>query len=250
MKQPSKVRPAATESPAEPAAEPAAVLNGDLAADRGDVTRQKLLTAAIDVFGQYGFDGTTTRALASAAGVNLQAIPYYFGGKEGLYLATADHLATLITSHLGSRRQQVQARLAAIAAEGRRVSRDEARELLTVLLHTLAEVMVSEKSRAWARFLLREQMAPTAAFSRVSEAVMQPTLEAVRRLVGVLLDEPPTSERVRLRAISLVGSIMVFRVANAAALRQLEWAEMGPRELDAIRALVAEIVRSIDRGVV
>jgi hypothetical protein len=93
-------------------------------------------------------------------------------------------------------------------------------------------------------------MAPTEAFSRVYEAVMQPTLEAVRRLVGVLLDEPPTSERVRLRAISLVGSIMVFRVANAAALRQLEWAEMGPRELDAIRALVAEIVRSIDRGVV
>jgi len=79
---------------------------------------------------------------------------------------------------------------------------------------------------------------------------MQPMLEAVRRLVGVLLDDAPTSERVRLRALSLVGSIMVFRVANAAALRQLEWAEMGPRELDAIRDLVAEIVRSIDRGVV
>ena len=216
--------------------------------ERGDATRQKLLTAAIDVFGQYGFDGTTTRALASAAGVNLQAIPYYFGGKEGLYLAAAEHLATLISSHVGGVRQQVQARLAAIQAEGRPVTRDEARELLSILLSTLAEVMVSEKSRPWARFLIREQMAPTEAFSKVYDGVMRPMLEAIRRLVSILLEAPPTSERVALRALSVIGSVMVFRVANAAALRQLEWSEMGPRELDAIRELVGEIVRSLDGG--
>jgi AcrR family transcriptional regulator len=221
---------------------------GESAGDRGDATRQKLLIAAIDVFGQYGFDGTTTRALASAAGVNLQAIPYYFGGKEGLYLAAADHLAATIASHVGGRRQQVQARIAEIQGEGRAVTHDEARELLTSLLHTLAEVMVSEKSRTWARFLIREQMAPTEAFSRVYESVMRPMVEAVRRLVAILLDEPPTTERVRLRALSLIGSVMVFRVANAAALRQLEWTEMGPREIDAIRALVAEIVQALNAG--
>ncbi len=220
----------------------------DAAGDRGDVTRQKLLTAAIDVFGQYGFDGTTTRALASAAGVNLQAIPYHFGGKEGLYLAAADHLATTIASHVSGHRQQVQARLAEIQSEGRPVRRDEARELLTTLLHTLAEVMVSERSRPWARFLIREQMEPTEAFSRVYERVMRPMLEAIRHLVGLLLDEAPTAERVRLRALSLIGSVIVFRVANAAALRQLEWSAMGPRELDAIRALIADIVRSLESG--
>jgi AcrR family transcriptional regulator len=218
------------------------------AGDRGDATRQKLLNAAIDVFGHYGFDGTTTRALASAAGVNLQAIPYYFGGKEGLYLAAAEHLASLISSHVGARRQQVQARIAEIQSEGRPPTRDEARELLTTLLHTLAEVMVSEKSRPWARFLIREQMEPTEAFAKVYEAVMRPMLEAVRRLVGVLLDDAPTSERVRLRSLSLIGSLMIFRVANAAALRQLEWNEMGARELDAIRANITDIVRSLHGG--
>jgi hypothetical protein len=77
---------------------------------------------------------------------------------------------------------------------------------------------------------------------------MRPMIEAIRRLVGILLNDAPTSERVRLRAISLIGSVMVFRVANAAALRQLEWSEIGPREFDAIRALVAEIVCSLDSG--
>ena len=64
--------------------------------DRGDVTREKLLTSSIDVFGRYGFDGATTRMLAETAGVNLQAIPYYFGGKEGLYIAAAEHLSSII----------------------------------------------------------------------------------------------------------------------------------------------------------
>ena len=39
---------------------------------RGDLTREKLLTASIDVFGRYGFDGATTRMLTDAAGVNQQ----------------------------------------------------------------------------------------------------------------------------------------------------------------------------------
>jgi hypothetical protein len=108
--------------------------------------------------------------------------------------------------------------------------------------------MTSEASRPWARFLIREQMAPTEAFSKVYEGVMRPMVEAIRRLVGILLDAPPTSERVGLRALSIIGGVMVFRVANAAALRQLEWSEMGPRELDAIRELVGEIVRSLDGG--
>src|SRR3546814_4183421 len=67
--------------------------------DRGDTTRQKLLRASIDVFGRHGFDGATTRTLADAAGVNLQAISYHFGGKDGLYVAAAEHIAAMIAGH-------------------------------------------------------------------------------------------------------------------------------------------------------
>src|SRR5690606_6633816 len=80
---------------------------------RGDLTRQKLLQAAIEVFGIQGFDGTTTRALARAAGVNLQAIPYYFGGKEKLYLAVAEHIASSVGARLEEVRRRAGERLAA-----------------------------------------------------------------------------------------------------------------------------------------
>ncbi|MCU1593888.1 MAG: hypothetical protein JWO12_1280 [Frankiales bacterium] len=49
--------------------------------------REDLLTAAVDLFAERGFDGTTTRDLAERAGVDAALIARYFGGKAGLYLA-------------------------------------------------------------------------------------------------------------------------------------------------------------------
>lgn len=53
---------------------------------RGEA-REKLLTAAIELFAERGFDGATTRDLAERAGVDAALIARYFGGKVGLYLA-------------------------------------------------------------------------------------------------------------------------------------------------------------------
>ena len=43
---------------------------------RRDDSRQRLIEAALDVFGLYGFEGASTRLLAERANVNLAAIPY------------------------------------------------------------------------------------------------------------------------------------------------------------------------------
>ncbi|GGC50058.1 CerR family C-terminal domain-containing protein [Chelatococcus reniformis] len=217
----------------------------DAAAERGEATRQKLLLAATDVFGRVGFDGATTRALADAAGVNLQAIPYYFGGKEGLYVATAEHIAAQIGAHAGQARGRALARIAAAESGGPPLGRDEARVLLTDILQTMAALFVSPQAEAWARFLIREQMAPTEAFARVYGGLMEPMLRLTGRLVGRLLDEEPSSEHVRLRTLSLLGSVMVFRMAHAAALRQLAWTDVGPREIGALRDLAADLVAAL-----
>ena len=55
--------------------------------DRGAETRQRLVEAALDVFGRYGFEGATTRQIAREAKANLAAIVYHFGSKEALHLS-------------------------------------------------------------------------------------------------------------------------------------------------------------------
>jgi AcrR family transcriptional regulator len=49
--------------------------------------RQRLLAAGLTLFAEHGFEKTSVRALVQAAQVNLGAVSYYFGDKEGLYRA-------------------------------------------------------------------------------------------------------------------------------------------------------------------
>jgi AcrR family transcriptional regulator len=62
--------------------------------------KQRLIEAGLEIFGTFNLEGGTTRQLAQRAGVNQAAIPYYFGGKEGLYLAVIEHLLTHKTSRM------------------------------------------------------------------------------------------------------------------------------------------------------
>lgn len=213
--------------------------------ERGDLTRQRLLTASIDVFGRLGFDGATTRALADAAGVNLQAIPYYFGGKDGLYIATAEHITSSIASQVAGVRNRVRDRLADAENQGGAIGAEETRHLLTEIVQSMAALFVSRESEPWARFVIREQMEPTEAFDRLYRGVTKPLFDVVGKLIAILLHEDPSSEHVRLRTLTLLGGVMVFRMANAAALAQLGWKAVGDREVDAVKAHAAELVASI-----
>jgi AcrR family transcriptional regulator len=58
-------------------------------ASPGD-SRERILRAALGCFSERGFDGATTRDIASRAGVNLGLIQYYFEGKEKLWRAAVD----------------------------------------------------------------------------------------------------------------------------------------------------------------
>jgi AcrR family transcriptional regulator len=49
--------------------------------------RQRLLASGLRLFAEQGFEKTSVRAIAQDAQVNVGAIGYYFGDKEGLYRA-------------------------------------------------------------------------------------------------------------------------------------------------------------------
>jgi AcrR family transcriptional regulator len=55
-------------------------------------TMRKLVEAALTLFAQGGFHGTSTRELALAAGCNIATLNHYFGSKQGLYNSTVDHV--------------------------------------------------------------------------------------------------------------------------------------------------------------
>ena len=63
----------------------------------GQRTRQAILDAALDLFSEKGFFGTSLRDVASAVGVRESAIYNYFPGKDALFdaLQTAQLLSLI-----------------------------------------------------------------------------------------------------------------------------------------------------------
>lgn len=53
--------------------------------DRGERARTRLLDEAERLFAEKGYAKASTREICAAAGLNVAAIHYHFGGKEGLY---------------------------------------------------------------------------------------------------------------------------------------------------------------------
>jgi AcrR family transcriptional regulator len=60
---------------------------GRIAGVTADQTRERLLRAAADVFGERGYDGTRVADIAAAAGVSNGALYAHFGSKAELLLA-------------------------------------------------------------------------------------------------------------------------------------------------------------------
>ena len=56
---------------------------------RSQPTRDNILEAARRLFGEEGYDRTTIRSIAAAAGIHPSMVMRYYGSKEGLFAAAA-----------------------------------------------------------------------------------------------------------------------------------------------------------------
>lgn len=58
--------------------------------------RETILSTAMKLFGEKGFEGTSVRDIAKAAEVNLAMISYYFGSKEKLFEQVVEYKSSSI----------------------------------------------------------------------------------------------------------------------------------------------------------
>jgi len=208
--------------------------------DRGAETRAQLIDAALDVFGLLGFEGATTREIARAAGANLAAIAYHFGSKEALHIAVAEHVAR-------SMRAAIAPALADVAGPAATASPAAARSSFGRLIEAYIDIIVgSAEAERWARFIVREQMQPSAAFD-IIYGFMGGPIEVATRLVAVATGRPE-DEETKIRVFAMFGQVLVFRVSQALVTRHMGWPAIGERERDEIKRVVAGHVAVILAG--
>lgn len=206
---------------------------------RSDTTRTALITAATEVFARMGFEGVGTREIAAAAGVHPALIGYHFGGKDGLYLAVFEHIASVMEQRVGPTLESVEAALAVTA--GSAAACAKGLDMLCRLCDAMTATLVDEASGPWGPLIMREQQAPTPAFDLIYERFMKRMLGTMTKLVLVV--DPERSEAAaRMTVVTILGQIIVFRVARAGVMRHLGWRRIGASQLELAQAAIRENV--------
>jgi len=207
---------------------------------RSPNAHDRLLEVGVDVFGKHGFDAATTRMIAKKAGVNIAAIPYYFNGKEGLYHAVVAYIAGKLESQVESTLLEIEERV----AEGN-LNGEEALVLLEKLLEKMINFMVgSPEAPRFARIVLREQLYPSSAYDILFNRIMAPMINGVDKMVATATGETP-SRVSSLRALTLIGQVIVFRVARETTVRALGLKGYSSDETAEIRRVILEQTRGM-----
>ncbi|HUB12994.1 MAG TPA: CerR family C-terminal domain-containing protein [Acetobacteraceae bacterium] len=212
---------------------------------RGEDTRLRILRAALEVFAAEGYEGASTRTLAQRAGVNLPALQYYFGNKEGLYRAVIDLLGDMLEQSIAPVTEQIRIGLAAGP-----LPRRKAVDLLCDLLHAFVALVADQTKPDWearASFFARAEIETRAALDTLHQRVMRQLIEPCAQLVGLLTGAPPGAEQTLLRTVALIGQVTVF--CNRKAHQVLGCNQLDEARVRAIQAVVREHTRAIFRAV-
>jgi AcrR family transcriptional regulator len=194
---------------------------------RGEETRAALVAAALTLLGDKGFEATSTREIAAAAGVNVAMIAYHFGGKDGLRRACAEFV--------GERMRQIFA----AAGDSDVATAREARAALKNLARALIRgVVADEAARPLARFLLREISDASPTFALLFETALQPLHARACRLWARATGTEAESVEARLSVFAMLAQIVYFRIARAPVLMRMGWSEIGPNEAAAIESVI------------
>ena len=187
---------------------------------RGDETRRRIIDAAIELFGEHGFAGASTRDIAAKAGVNAPALQYYFENKEGVYRACVEAIAEIGWSVLGPAVEHARAALDAEADV------DALIDAFIGILRTLADrIFTVPKTLGQRMFFAREQVGqePAGATDILMKRVRKPLNDVSAELVGRISGRPADDPVTQLRTMSLFGQLTVFHLVQRSALQLLDW---------------------------
>jgi TetR/AcrR family transcriptional regulator, regulator of cefoperazone and chloramphenicol sensitivity len=199
---------------------------------RGEDTRRRILETALEMFATHGYEGASTRLLAERAGVNLPAIQYYFGSKEGLYRAIISDIISHTEAHMAPLSLKMRAMLADPG-----ISRAELLELLCQMLEAFVALVTGGPQVESKRlFFARAEVEDTPGLEELHENGRQQIFEPCLDLIGRLLGRSPEDEATVLSTMAVIGQVTIF--CHNKVQHLLKTPEFTPERVRAIQALV------------
>ena len=175
-----------------------------------ELTRDRLLNEAEDLFAQKGYHGVSVREITRAAESNLAAVNYHFGNKQNLYLE-------VFRSRWLPRASQIQQSF-------RRSLTNNGNPTPNMVIQSFARAflegpMSSAERTRHLKLISGELAQPTEAFELVIEQVFRPLfsnlLEDFRKVMPDTIDE----KQMVLNVFSILSMVLYFNFARSLITR-------------------------------
>jgi AcrR family transcriptional regulator len=155
-------------------------------------TRARLIEAAGRLFAERGFKGTSVREVCGRAKVNLSAVDYHFGGKEGLYREICAYVLE-------------RAREGTPLDGGLGTDADAQVRLLTFVQSYLARICNAERP-SWEHHLIhREMMNPSDIGQEMIASTLRQEMDMLKEIIRKLMAERMADDRIELCVLSIIG---------------------------------------------
>lgn len=197
-------------------------------------TRVALINAGLHLFGEQGFDATSTRQIAQAAEANISAISYYFGGKQGLRFACAEHAVEMLTDITNARLPEI-----------RDLDQQGAGLALEHILSGLVNMLLQQpQAKDLSQFILREVAQAGAVLDAMFPEFIEPTHKSLCELWARATGQGAESEAVILTLFSLLGQVVYFRVGQDIVNKRMGWDSVGPEQAAMIESVIRANLRA------
>ncbi len=209
---------------------------------RGDETRQRIIEAALQLFGERGFDGASTRDIANAAGVNAPALQYYFENKAGVYQACAEYVAEDMQQRFEPPLRQAAALMRQDAGTAELIE-----AYLAIYDVALNSLLLQTQAPSSVLFMARELASgEDGAISRMlHQRLKQPLRKTSLALVARISGTPTGAAVTRIRTLMLRSHLMLFRFDQQTTLSVLGWKEINAARAELIRQTIRATTRTL-----
>lgn len=182
-------------------------------------TEQRLLQAAGEIFAEHGYQAATTRQICERAGANIAAVNYYFGHKEGLYMAV---LRSVPKAHAMKYPPNI--------GLGPQAS---AEQKLRAYIQSLLQRVFDEGRPGWhTKIMTREMIEPTPALDMLVEEVARPIHQELASIIRDILGPRASDRAVRLCTLSILSQCVYYHYARPVIRRLYPEQSFGPQDTE------------------
>ncbi len=184
-------------------------------------TRTRILEAAASIFAEHGFAATTIRMICGLARVNLAAVNYHFGNKEGLYSETIRYL-----------RRQAYDRYPTTYDLSPGASPEE--KLLAFIRSFLLRTAFDERNLRFGTLVMREMVEPTSALDMMVDEGIRSLFGQLVDIVRSLMGETADEETVLACSRSVMSQCLFYLFSRSVITRMSSEHQFDQTDIDTI----------------